>query len=126
MDGSGMTHDSDRLIGELIRVVPEFHELYEEHLRDNYREVLPHVLFGEFAQAAVASYLTGGESWKSALEIIESAYGDSDDYTNGVISASFLGSLPFRDEPGAGIVDVLGPKICHQLTLIRKRRPDAR
>ncbi|HEY5400418.1 MAG TPA: hypothetical protein VIL16_34035 [Trebonia sp.] len=121
-----MTLSSGRLIGELIEVTPEFRELYEEHLRDNYGEVLPHVLFWEFTQAIVASYLTNGESWKAALGIIEGAFGSGDDYTDGVISASFLESLPCRGEPGAEIVDFLGPNTHHRLTVIKNRRPDAR
>ena len=48
------------------------------------------MLFWDFTQAIVVSSLIGRESWKAALKNIECAFGEGDDYVDGVISASFL------------------------------------
>jgi hypothetical protein len=95
--------------------------IYEEHVADN-GEVLPHVLFWDFTRHIVESYISGKEpaDWIPALDFLEGAFGVVDDYSRGVISASFLESLPYAGEPGAGIAGHLGPTLRSRLAELRR------
>jgi hypothetical protein len=95
--------------------------IYEEHVADN-GEVLPHVLFWDFTRHIVESYISGKEpaDWIPALDFLEEAFGVVDDYSRGVISASFLESLPYAGEPGAGIAGHLGPTLRSRLAELRR------
>ncbi|WP_420823570.1 DUF7674 family protein [Streptosporangium subroseum] len=116
-----MTLSTGWLVDELVLRVPELRELYAEHLQDN-GEILPHVLFWDFTQSIVSAYqgeLSPPLDWRTAIEFIESAFGVVDEYAQGVISASFLSSLPYPGEPGAGIIEQLGPVLREELAIAR-------
>jgi hypothetical protein len=116
-----MTLSAEWLVDELVRRIPELREVYADHLQDN-GEILPHVLFWDFTQAIVSGYQgerSDSLDWNASLDFLEAAFDTVDEYSRGVISASFLSSLPYPGEPGAGIVEHLGPTLSRELTIAR-------
>ncbi|WP_326728879.1 hypothetical protein OG478_22145 [Streptomyces phaeochromogenes] len=104
--------DDIRFLEELVAAVPEFGELYEIHVENN-GEPLPHVFFGlDVTPAVVDSYLgkdPEGPDWRATLEFLEEQSELQVPAITEVIVTSFFDNLPFRGEPGHGIVEHLGP-----------------
>jgi hypothetical protein len=104
--------DDIRFLEELVAAVPEFGELYEIHVENN-GEPLPHVFFGlDVTPAVVDSYLgkdPEAPDWRATLEFLERQLGRGIPDVTEVIVTSFLDQLPYKQEPGYGVVEHLGP-----------------
>jgi len=82
-------------VHDLVSAVPELRPLLDEHLADNYGELLPHVLFGDITRW-VGSAVEHGVDLNAAnqlLALLDSAYADHGDDVCNLITVSFLESL---------------------------------
>lgn len=80
--------------------------IYKDHLEDNNNEVLPHVLFWDFTNAIVNSFLGRDPyiKWRDLLLFLDDEYGRGDSYLRGILEVSFLENLPYPNEAGSEIV----------------------
>jgi len=112
-----------RTLGELF---PSLKPLLEEHLADNFGELLPHVFFGNFvtwiltmfASARLAPGSSSRRELAEVLQLLEETYSGGDDELQELLSVSFLESLPRLGEEGSGIREWLGPSLTKQLQII--------
>lgn len=96
-----ITHEN--VVDELNRRIPEFKEVYNEHLNDNYGEVLHHPLFADLTRFTIAVYRSsveaGGDSLQSSntfdriLGFIEDAAQSGDEGVAELVQLSFLENL---------------------------------
>lgn len=111
-----------RFVEELVARIPEFGELYENHLFNMGGETLPHVFFGDVTHATVDSYLgtdPDAPDWRVTLRFLEEQFERQVTEITEVIVTSFLDHLPFRGEPGHGIVEHLGPLMARKYRELR-------
>lgn len=101
-------------MSELIADHPHLRPSYEEHLEENYGELLPHLLIADICRWVVAEQDSDPLrvlqllSW---LEVHFAGVGHVMDAVDNVIAFSFIEHLPLPSEPGAGVVHLLGPKM---------------
>jgi len=50
---SPIPYSNRRFVERLLTEIPEFRPVYDEHMRDQQGELLPHVLMGDFVQFLV-------------------------------------------------------------------------
>jgi hypothetical protein len=112
-----------------IRGYPRLKPIFEEHVSENFGEVLPHVFFGDLTRYLVSRFLeveSGARSQRreaaselrSLVNDLEDAYADGDEEIQELISVSFLEELPRPDEVGSGLRTWLGPGLTAQLRVI--------
>ena len=87
----------ESLINTLVVEIPELRPMLDEHLHDNYGELLPHVFFGDVTRWAeeqawhpTATSLT---KLRHLLDRLDADYPDGDDDLRGLIQVSFLWGL---------------------------------
>ena len=111
----------------VLRLVERFGDLrplYEEHLREN-DELLPHVLFWDFTEWVVRSYLAARQredTWKAVIDQLETEFEHGDDNVRELLAVSFLENLPYPGEEGADIAERLGPNLSAELHRLRGER----
>ena len=109
-------------ISELVAHFPGLKPLLDEHIRDQYFEILPHVLLGgvtDYVISLLSSDLLEKRSeLHGILSHLDQAYAGGGDQVQELISVSFLERLPRPDEEGGGIRGLLGPHLKTQLDLI--------
>jgi hypothetical protein len=91
---------------------PAVAEVLREHLADDDGEVLPHILMDDLVRAAIVWLSTddGRASVVSLLAALEHVYGH--DYeVDELIATGFVENLPYPDEDGAELLNLLGPKL---------------
>src|SRR4051812_32452808 len=70
------------LVRDLVVRFPQLRPAYQQHLRANFGQLLPHVLFWDVTQLVVASYLSGDPDevdWRGVLEFLAERYAGTDD-----------------------------------------------
>jgi hypothetical protein len=101
--------------------------ILDEHIKDNFGEILPHVFFGDLTRHVVSLCGSAGSKRPSSaelqelheiLEMLEEAYAKGDNELQELISVSFLEHLPRPDESGSEIRTILGPRLSEQLAVI--------
>lgn len=101
-----------RFLEELVAAVPGFGELHEIHI-ENHGEPLPHVFFGLDVTPAVVDSFLGEDpqapDWRAVPAFLERQLGRRLPGVTEVIVTSFLYQLPYRNEPGHGVVEHFGP-----------------
>jgi hypothetical protein len=98
----------------------------EEHMQDNFGEILPHVFFGDLTRYVVSLASEGGTATEFArlcemyeiLDYLEEVYSSGDEELSELISVSFLENLPRPGEVGSQIRDIVGPNLTKQLRVI--------
>lgn len=114
-------------IERLVERCPGLKPVLDEHVSDNFGEVLPHLFFGDLTRYAVSRFLeieAGARHQHADLELralltdMEDAYADGDEEIQELISVSFLENLPRPEEEAAGIRAWLGPQLSAQLRVI--------
>ncbi|MEI2279048.1 hypothetical protein OHC50_16415 [Paenarthrobacter ilicis] len=101
-------------MSELIADHPHLRPSYEEHLEENYGELLPHLTIADICRWVVAEQDSDPLrvlqllSW---LEVHFAGVGHVMDAVDNVIAVSFIEHLPLPSEPGAGVALLLGPKM---------------
>ena len=91
---------------DLVDEAPGLRPLLDEHLDDNYGDVLPHLFLADFVRFAVGHLedpVTLG-----ALEHLEHAFRAGDDERQELISTGFVENLPAVGEPGDELRTKLG------------------
>lgn len=99
---------------ELVASHPYLQSIYDEHMEDNYGELLPHLLIADFCRWACASQVSSLDSVKSFLISLEhrfDAVGGGGSLVDNLIAVSFIEHLPLPGEAGADIARLLGPKM---------------
>jgi hypothetical protein len=110
-----MSAATEAFVNRLVLTLPEFSARREEHLEDNFGKMLPHVLIGEIASDAVQRYEgEGASAVQPLLDLLESAL-DEDPEVDELIGASFIENLPYPSQSGAGVTQLLGPKLTELL-----------
>ena len=85
---------AEKVIDELLAYAPKLRPVYQEHLADH-GELLPHVLFGDLTRFVAKLCMTDPSSpeLKSILDVLENGMARGDEYTQELISVSFLENL---------------------------------
>lgn len=114
-------------IGHLVAKVPDLEPLLQEHLSDNFGEVLPHVFFGDITRFVVAEFLraenagtaeqASSSPLKPLLAELEDAVSQSGEVAE-LVCVSFLENLPRPSEPGGGVRELVGPGLRSELDRI--------
>jgi hypothetical protein len=103
-----MMRKSDvQFIYDLVENVPNLRPLLDEHLEDNYDEVLPHLFLADVLRAAIAEPLD--PTVAPVIAYLERAFQAGDNERQELISTGFVENLPTGGEPGADIRARLGP-----------------
>lgn len=115
----------EKLVGKYPRLKP----IFDEHVSDNFGEVLPHLFFGDLTRYIVSRFLevesrVAPESLDAEAELrpllsdLEAAYASGDEEIQELISVSFLENLPRPDEEASLLRAWLGPELSAQLRVI--------
>ncbi len=82
-------------IPSLLKSVPELVPLYQEHITDNFNELLPHVFFGEVTRFVVSNYKARQnlEALKRIFDFLDRGINSKDEKLQELISVSFLENL---------------------------------
>ncbi|MFJ4286920.1 hypothetical protein ACIPY0_14875 [Paenarthrobacter nicotinovorans] len=112
---TGMSNrDSRHFMRDLIVEHPYLRSSYEEHLKDNDGDLLPHLLIADICRWVVAEQdsqplrVLQLLSW---LEVHFAGQSDAKDDVDNAIAVSFIEHLPLPSEPGADVLLLLGPKM---------------
>ena len=113
----------EAFVRQLAGISPVLDAMLEEHLKDNFGEILPHVFLGDITRHAVAMCenaesgrsLGAQRELKSLLDSMEHAYATGNTEVQELIAASFLENLPANGEPGSALRLMIGPKLSGQL-----------
>jgi hypothetical protein len=111
-------HDSTHgFVHRLVAGEPALVEDLNEHL-DTYEELLPHLFMGELIDRLV-DWLRSSQDAdlarvRTILRVLDDEYG-KDFEIDELIAASFVEDLPDADDPGSGILELLGPKLKKEL-----------
>lgn len=98
--------------------VPEFRPLYDEHVEDNFGEVLPHVLFGDVSRFAVDAYNRGATALaERVIRLMERLARDGDTLTSELVGVSFVGNIG-PDDVDDGFFALYGPALRADLKAI--------
>lgn len=121
-----MSQKTEGFVRALVARFQSLGSLLEEHLTDNFGELLPHVFFGDIVPWALSLLLsirsdensTSKRELAEFLDFLEETYSTGDEELQELLSVSFLESLPRPGEDGAEIRDQLGPGLTRQLRII--------
>ena len=123
-----MSETTIDFIERLVVRYPGLKPLFDEHVSDNFGEVLPHLFFGDLTRYALALFAdvqertdvdTQAESeLRRLLNDLEDAYADAQEEIQELISVSFLENLPRPGEARSGVRTWLGPELSTQLDVI--------
>ena len=102
------------LVRRLLDAVPALAELTPDYEYGDHRDVLVHPFLGAVAFRAADDVEAGRlDEVRRILDLLEAEYGTGD--ADEPIAVSFVENLPYPGEPGAAIVDLLGPKLRAEL-----------
>ena len=118
----------DAFVTTLADQYPPLGALRDEHLQQNFWELLPYVLFGAFVHWLEASVLD-----ESQLDVTRSILADLDwvfesapEDVRNLISVQLLENLPRASEPAGYIRELLGPNLRAELQRYHlSRGPDS-
>jgi hypothetical protein len=98
-------------VHRLGEAVPALRERLADHIARHHGRPQPHAFMGEIVFDAIRLASSGkSAAVKPLTDFLESEFGRDKDVDN-VIAVSFIEMLPNPGEPGAEIVDLLGPKL---------------
>jgi hypothetical protein len=111
-------------VKQVAALSPALTTLLEDHVKDNFGEVLPHVFLGDVTRHVIALVRAPGSEdslavrreVKTILDTMEHGYATGSPEVQELIAASFLENLPAKGEPGSGIRGMVGPSLGSQLT----------
>jgi hypothetical protein len=101
------------LVRELVARFPKLSRLLEQHIND-YEEILTHVYFADVTNYLVSLPVASREL-RDMLAFLEETFAAGDPDLQELIAASFLENLPFPEESGGEIRDMLGPALMRHL-----------
>lgn len=120
---------SERTVAFVRSLVSRFaglRELLEEHVEDNFGEILPHVFFGDLTRyilSLLSAATAGGglpprSELREILDYLEEAYSEANEEIQELISVSFLENLPRPGENGSQIREMIGRQLRKQMDAI--------
>lgn len=87
------------LINYIKKNIPEFQSRIDEHLEDNYGEVLLHPLMGEFTRFLIDAYKENNtELFERCISLIEMMISSTDEKLSELASVSILENLHQADQ----------------------------
>jgi hypothetical protein len=106
------------LVRRLVTAVPALQPLADENTYGDHDDVLVHMFLGDVVRREVDNLLQGRVAEVHAvLAVLEAEFiGEAEE----PIAVSFVENLPYPHEPGAEIVDLLGPRL---RAVLRRQRP---
>jgi hypothetical protein len=108
-------------IETLVNRFPVVQPIYQEHLKDNGGELLPHPFCGDLTRLMVSLYASGSaesdarQQLTELLNFLESAFSDSDESVINLIAVSILENFPSTGEEYYDIRNLLGPNLADEL-----------
>lgn len=115
-------------IDRIVRSFPRLAPVLDEHISDNFGEVLSHLFLGDLTRFLVSWFLdiestserqpTAELELRALLDDLEVSYRAGDEEVQELISVSFLENLPRPGEEAAELRDWLGPALVEQLRII--------
>ncbi len=123
---------SEVTIGVVDRLVERFgwlEPLLQEHLADNFGEVLPHLFLGDVTRHLVTRTIqerqanpdeaaAARKEVEEMLDALKQEFTAGDEEVEELITVSFLENLPRNGEPGDALRLRLGPALREQLKRI--------
>lgn len=116
------------LIEQLVAKYARLKPTLDEHVSDNFGEVLPHLFFGDLTRYVVSLLLdiesgvgpkhSEAEELRALLNDLEHAYATGDEEIQELISVSFLENLPRPGEDASRVRAWLGPELAAQMRVI--------
>jgi hypothetical protein len=121
-----MSQVTEAFVRSLVEHFPSLAPLLEEHLTDNFGELLPHIFLGDvvrwvltlMATARAEGSLAAQRELRAFLSHLEDVYVGGNEELQELLSVSFLENLPRPEEDGAEIRTQLGPSLTKQLRII--------
>jgi hypothetical protein len=120
------------LIDRLVARFPGLRAAFDGHLAANFGEVLPHVFMYDVALYAKHLVVASTDSTdldrasssnrevQEIFDFFEREFSTGNEEIQGLISVSFLESLPTPGEPGGDLRSLLGPNLSAELRMIDK------
>jgi hypothetical protein len=113
-------------VDRVTEAVPALLRLAAENEYGDHGDVLVHGFLGDVAFRELDNYRSGGpvamEEVRTVVALLETELG-VDRGVDEAIAVSFVENLPYPDQPGADLVDLLGPKLRAELARQRPGRP---
>ena len=111
------------VVNILANKVPELRPVLDEHVRDQFGELLPHVFFGDLTRYVMEQVRQDRNRQPSdsngvvarILEILEHALISGDEKLRELVVASFLENLDPLEDGYTGLKAILGPNLLHGL-----------
>ncbi len=121
-----MSQTTEAFVRALVQRFPSLTPLLEEHLADNFGDLLPHLFLDDvvrwaldlMAMARAERSVTAQRELCEFLSHFEDAYASGNVELQELLSVSFLENLPRPHEDGAEIRAHLGPNLTKQLRVI--------
>ncbi len=98
-----------QFINDLVEEVPTLRPLLQEHLEDNYDEILPHLFLADVLRWALAN--PGDDATTTVFGYLDQAFRSGDEERQELIATGFLENLPRRGEVGWEVRSRLGPAL---------------
>lgn len=111
-------------VRQLADEFPDILAVLEEHETDNFGEILPHVFMGTLTfhlTSLIPQALQNARQLSElhrVLDRLERVYVTGPPEVRNLLAVSFLENLPYQDETGAGIREMIGPTLKAQLDLM--------
>jgi len=114
----------ESFIPSLLQAVPELVPVYEEHMIDNFDELLPHVFMGDVTRFVVSSYKNKENlvSVKKILDLLDQAIRSEDEKLQELVSVSFLENLPQEEACFNDIKKLMSDDLRDELALYENKR----
>jgi hypothetical protein len=110
-----MSQETEAFVQRLVAANPDLQPLLDEHLEDNFGELLPHLWTSDLARHVVARFQSDGpDAVAPLLEQLDKEAG-RDPEVDEVLGVSLVELLPDPGEPGAEVADLLGPRLTSML-----------
>ncbi len=118
-----MSEATIAVVDRLVEACTTLKPLFDEHLEDNFGEVLPHVFLGEVTRHLVgeAAGDAGSRAVETTLRQLEDEFASGTDEVKEFIAVSFLENLPESPAPGLDLRLRLGPSLKAELSRMRER-----
>jgi hypothetical protein len=109
-------------VHSVVKRFPGLLTVLDEHISDNFGEVLPHLFFGDVTRYSLellskseAGDLASLRELHQLLEYLEQSFSSDDSEVWQLIAASYIENLPNKREAGFRIRTMLGPNMQQQL-----------
>jgi hypothetical protein len=109
----------EELVRLLVDAFSPLRPLLDEHLDDNFGDVLPHLFLADVSRYLVDLIESGrrGDALP-VLDWLEQRFRAGSEEEQELIATGFLEALPRPDEPGAAVRGALGPALSDELARV--------